>query len=110
MAFLSQAPPLGGLLPPHGAFQEHAAHPPEWSEELSSKGSSGTCIPDGVFHIPLPCFHGAHTGSDSKRPDHRHPAMPAAPMCGRPRADDEGPPAIPRALSVCVPAASAPVG
>src|SRR5882724_2784335 len=69
MAFLSQAPPLGGLLPPHGAFQEHAAHPPEWSEELSSKGSSGTCIPDGVFHIPLPCFHGAHSGSGISSPD-----------------------------------------
>jgi hypothetical protein len=32
---------------PHDAFQEHAAHPPEWSGELSSNGSSGTCIPDG---------------------------------------------------------------
>src|SRR5712691_5073860 len=59
MAFLSQAPPLGGLLPPHGAFQEHAAHPPRWPGELSSKGSSDTCISAGVFHIPMPCFHGA---------------------------------------------------
>src|SRR5438874_13809712 len=61
MAFLSQAPPLGGLLPPHGAFQEHAAHPPRWPGELSSKGSSDTCISDGVFHIPMPCFHGARS-------------------------------------------------
>src|SRR5216683_1133969 len=65
MAFLSQAPPLGGLLPPHGAFQEHAAHPPRWPGELSSKGSSDTCISAGVFHIPMPCFHGARNVSDN---------------------------------------------
>src|SRR6266852_9153789 len=34
---------------PHGTFQEHAAHPPEWSGELSSNGSSDTCIPDGGY-------------------------------------------------------------
>src|SRR2546428_14172432 len=45
----SQAPPLGYLPSPHGAFQEHAAHPLEWSRELSSNGSSGTCIPDGGY-------------------------------------------------------------
>src|SRR6267143_944219 len=33
---------LGGLLPPQVAFQEHAAHPPRWPGELSSKGSSDT--------------------------------------------------------------------
>ena len=26
---------------------------------LSPNGSSDTCIADGVFHIPMPCFHGA---------------------------------------------------
>jgi hypothetical protein len=26
---------------------------------LSPNGSSGTCIPDGVDHIPMPCLHGA---------------------------------------------------
>src|SRR6266849_10432919 len=26
---------------------------------LSLNGSSDTCISDGVFHIPMPCFHGA---------------------------------------------------
>jgi hypothetical protein len=26
---------------------------------LSPNGSSGTCIPDGVYHIPMPCLHGA---------------------------------------------------
>src|SRR5262249_51935282 len=31
---------------PHRAFQEHATHSIEWSMVLSSKGSSGTCIPD----------------------------------------------------------------
>src|SRR5215467_15050723 len=55
MAFLSQAVPLGGLLPPHTAFQEHAAHPPEWPGELSSKGSSDTCISEGACaHSYLP--------------------------------------------------------
>src|SRR3989442_15067174 len=39
---------LGGLLPPQVAFQEHAAPPPRWPGELSSKGSSDTCISDGV--------------------------------------------------------------
>src|SRR4029453_2483932 len=62
MAFLSQAPRLGGLLPPHGAFQEHAAHPPRWPGELSSKGSSDTCISDGVSTFLYRAFtaHGAH--------------------------------------------------
>src|SRR5712692_4765285 len=53
MSFLSHAPPLEGLSPSHGAFQEHAAHTLEWSKVLSSKGSMGTCIPEGVstfFH------------------------------------------------------------
>src|SRR6266705_375342 len=45
----SQASPFGYLPSPHDAFQEHAAHPPEWSGELSSNGSSGTCIPDGGY-------------------------------------------------------------
>ncbi len=26
---------------------------------LSPNGSSDTCISDGVFHIPMPCLHGA---------------------------------------------------
>src|SRR2546423_14442442 len=62
MAFLSQAPPLEGLLPPHGAFQEHAAHPPRWPGELRSKGSSDTCISDGVSTFLYRAFtaHGAH--------------------------------------------------
>ena len=48
MSSLSQAPRLGGLLPPHGAFQDHAAHKAEWSALLRPKGSLGTCIPKGV--------------------------------------------------------------
>src|SRR2546422_72513 len=80
MAFLSQAPPLGGLLPPHGAFQEHAAHPPRWPGELSSKGSSDTCISDGVFHIPMPCFHGAQwVGSGRVTLRHVSPIHPLDP-------------------------------
>src|SRR5215468_1884331 len=53
---------LGGLFPPQAAFQEHAAHPPRWPEELSSKGSSDTCISDGVATFLYHAFtaHGAH--------------------------------------------------
>src|SRR2546422_3653955 len=48
MPFLSQAAHLGSLLLPHAAFQEHAAHPAEWSAELNSKGSERTCIRSGL--------------------------------------------------------------
>src|SRR5215467_10750200 len=48
MAFLSQASHLGSLLLPHNAFQEHAAHPAEWSAALNSKGSERTCIRSGL--------------------------------------------------------------
>src|SRR2546422_3084858 len=48
VSFLSQASPLGSLLLPHDAFQEHAAHPAEWSAKLSSKGSESTCILSGL--------------------------------------------------------------
>ena len=65
MSFLSQAPPLGGLAPPHGAFQEHAAHAREWSMALSSKGSLGTCIPNGVSTF----FHTAFTAHSEARAD-----------------------------------------
>jgi hypothetical protein len=63
MSFLSQAPPLGGLSPPHGAFQEHAAHAREWSMALNSKGSLGTCIPKGVSTF----FHTAFTAHSEVR-------------------------------------------
>src|SRR6516162_7473616 len=59
MALLSQAMRLGYLLSPHSAFQGHAAHTARWPAMLSPNGSSATCIADGVFHIPMPCFHGA---------------------------------------------------
>jgi len=61
MSFLSQAPPLGSVSLPHGAFQEHAAHIIEWSMMLSSKGSMGTCIPKVLPHSSLP-LHGAPSG------------------------------------------------
>src|SRR5262249_16139030 len=53
---------LGGLLPPQAAFQEHAAHPPRWPGELSSKGSSDICISDSVSTFLYRAFtaHGAH--------------------------------------------------
>src|SRR4029434_6155505 len=53
---------LGGLLPAQAAFQEYAAHPPRWPGELSSKGSSDTCISDGVSTFLYRAFtaHGAH--------------------------------------------------
>src|SRR5215471_20515840 len=59
MASNSQAMRLGYLLSPHIAFQGHAAHTARWPAMLSPNGSSGTCIPDGVCHIPMPCLHGA---------------------------------------------------
>src|SRR4029453_16378173 len=59
MALLSQALHLGYLLSPPKCFQGHAAHTARWPAMLSPNGSSDTCIADGVFHIPMPCFHGA---------------------------------------------------
>jgi hypothetical protein len=60
MASLSQAPPLGSLLLPHGAFQEHAAHPPRWPGELSSKGLLDTCISSSISAF-LHCAFTAHS-------------------------------------------------
>src|SRR5215510_9107448 len=50
MSSLSQAPRLGDLPSPHGAFQEHAAHVARWPATLRSKGSLGTCIPKVLRH------------------------------------------------------------
>jgi hypothetical protein len=90
MSFLSQAPPLGYLPSPHGAFQEHAAHPSEWSEALSSKGSLGTCIPSGLLDIPTCRLHGAR-GRPPRAPLRRSPppscdACPASANVARRRA------------------------
>jgi hypothetical protein len=52
--------PRVAVLLPHGAFQEHAAYPPEWSEELSSKGSERTCIRSGLATF-LHCAFTAHS-------------------------------------------------
>src|SRR5215470_14738122 len=81
MAFLSQALRLGYLLSPHSAFQGHAAHTTGWSAMLSPNGSSDTCISDGVFHIPMPCFHGAPPPAHSVHPA---PATPDETACGDP--------------------------
>src|SRR6266581_4885029 len=54
MAFLSPAPPLGGLAPPPGAFQEHAAHAREWSVALRSQGSLDTCLSKVLPHSSTP--------------------------------------------------------
>src|SRR2546427_12156592 len=59
MSSLSQALRLEDLPSSHSAFQGHAAHTARWPTMLSPNGSSDTCISDGVFHIPMPCFHGA---------------------------------------------------
>src|ERR671932_2006523 len=59
MAFLSQASPLGSLLLPHDAFQEHAAPRAEWSAQLSSKGSERTCLRSGLMTF-LHCTFTAH--------------------------------------------------
>src|SRR5215475_10554844 len=55
MVLLSQALRLGGLLPPHSAFQGHATHLMRWPMRLSPNGSRGTCIPQGLatFLQPL---------------------------------------------------------
>ena len=50
---------LEGLLP-HDAFQEHAAHPTEWSAKLSAKGSESPCILSGLATF-LPCAFMAHS-------------------------------------------------
>jgi hypothetical protein len=60
MASLRQALHLGSLLLPHNAFQEHAAHPAEWSAELNSKGSERTCIRSGLATFLHDAFT-AHT-------------------------------------------------
>src|SRR5882672_4007287 len=60
MAFLSQASHLGSLLLPHDAFQEHAAHPAEWSAELTSKGAERACIRSGLATF-LHCAFTAHS-------------------------------------------------
>ena len=54
ISFLSQAPPLEGVSPAHGAFQEHAAHLIKWSMMLSSNGSLGACTPKVFPHSPMP--------------------------------------------------------
>src|SRR5262249_8356309 len=53
---------LGGLLPPQVAFQEHAAHPPRWPGELTSKASSDPCISGGFPTFLSRAFtaHGPH--------------------------------------------------
>src|SRR5262249_59570706 len=82
MALLSQALHLGYLLSPHSAFQGHAAHTARWLAMLSPNGSSDTCISDGVFHIPMPCFHGALPGD---------PTPPASPDTARGEFDSARP-------------------
>src|SRR5262249_28003034 len=67
MALLSQALHLGYLLSPHSAFQGHAAHTARWPAMLRPNGSSATCIADGVFHIPMSCFHGAPPDLPTRR-------------------------------------------
>src|ERR1043166_3943110 len=96
MALLSQALHLGYLLSPHSAFQGHAAHTTGWSAMLSPNGSSDTCISDGVFHIPMPCFHGAPPPAHSA---HRARASRGETACGDPvhhrRSPSRGAPAHP---------------
>src|SRR5438034_3610725 len=53
MSSLSQALRLGDMPSQYSAFQEHAAHSIEWSMALSSKGSSGTCIPEVLRHSSI---------------------------------------------------------
>jgi len=55
--------PRVAVSPPHGAFQGHAAHLAEWSATLRPKGSSSTCIPEGVSTF----FHTAFTAHSEAR-------------------------------------------
>ena len=77
MASLSQALHLGSLLLPHNAFQEHAAHPAEWSAELNSKGSERTCIRSGLATFLHDAFTAhpdlvvAQRASDGESSSHR---------------------------------------
>ena len=48
---------------------------------LSPNGSSDTCISNGVFHIPMPCFHGAPPLAHSV---HHARAAPRETTCGVP--------------------------
>ncbi len=50
----AKPPPLEGLSPSHGAFQEHAAHVIEWSITLSPKGSLSACTPKAFPHSSMP--------------------------------------------------------
>src|SRR5215831_7523906 len=59
----AKPPPLEGSAPSHGAFQGHAAHLAEWSATLRPKGSSSTCIPEGVSTF----FHTAFTAHSEGR-------------------------------------------
>src|SRR5215471_15050832 len=52
--------PRVAVLPPHGAFQGHVAHPIEWSMELNPKGSTGACTPIGIAAFLVHTFT-AHT-------------------------------------------------
>ena len=71
MLSLSQAPHLGFLPSPHGAFQEHAAHITRWPVMLSSNGSSSTCI--------LEVFRHSYSAL-SRRTGTEPPCAPACPL------------------------------
>ena len=58
MSSLSQAPPVGYMSSPHGAFQEHAAHPPEWSGSLAPRAHRVPVYPRSCDILTVR-FHGA---------------------------------------------------
>jgi hypothetical protein len=74
----AKPPPLAGLPPTHGAFQEHAAHTIEWSMMLSSNDSLGTCIPKVLPHSSMP-LHGAPSERCKPSPARACSALPPAP-------------------------------
>ena len=76
MSSLSQAPRLGDLPSPHGAFQEHAAHVARWPATLSSKGSLGTCIPKVLRHSYIALSRRTDNGHYVNM--HRHTTTPQA--------------------------------
>jgi hypothetical protein len=92
LALLRPARPLGDWLSPHRAGQGPAAHPARWLAMLRPNGSSDTCISDGVFHIPMPCFHGAipaYPGSCDIRTVRFHGAQARVDRAPRSRTDGQ---------------------
>src|SRR5262245_10284885 len=70
MLFLSQAPHLGYLPSPHGAFQGHAAHVAQWLATLSPKGSWDACTSQALLHSHIALSRRTESASHSMGYEH----------------------------------------